>query len=132
MSFTAWSGRGRVAARVDLDGGRGCGASLAPDENNERGELMIIVWRGWGVVVLLIALAAIFLAVGLVQGTGAQNPAIVGLIYVASSALAALAIWLLVNHLEGGEAQVFVEKSTGREVQVKGDAGSLFFVPTRY
>jgi hypothetical protein len=93
---------------------------------------MLIVWRGWGIVVLPIALAAMFLAVGLVQETGVQNPSVVGLIYVAFSALAALGIWLLVNHLEGGEGQVFIEKSTGREIEVKGDAGSLFFVPTRY
>lgn len=93
---------------------------------------MIVVWRGWGIAVLFIGFAAMFLAVGLVSGTGVNNPAAVGLIYVASSALAALAIWLLANHLEGGEAQVFIEKSTGREIQVKGDAGSLFFVPTRY
>lgn len=93
---------------------------------------MIIVWKGWGIVVLPIAAVAVFLALSIVHALGASSPAVVGLVDVAVSGLAALAIWLLVNHIEGEPGRTFIDKATGHEFEVRNSAGSLFFIPTRY
>ena len=94
---------------------------------------MIIVWRGWGIVVLPIAFVAMMLAVLIIKQMGTTAPALVGLVEVAMSGVAALAIWLLVNHIENDEdGRTFIDKNTGREFTVKPSAGSLFFIPTRY
>jgi len=93
---------------------------------------MIIVWRGWGIVVLPIAFVAMFLAITIIHSIGASSPAIVGLVEVAVSGAAALGIWMLVNHIESEPGQTFINKATGQEFEVKRSAGSLFFIPTRY
>ena len=93
---------------------------------------MIIVWRGWGILVIPIALAAFFLAITINQQAHIQSPALSGIVYVLSCGLAALGIWLFAQKIESQPGRVLIDKNTGREFEVRKSAGSLFFIPTRY
>jgi hypothetical protein len=93
---------------------------------------MIIVWRGWGIVVVPIAFVAFALAVAVVEQAHIGPGAISGLVFVAASGLGALGIWLIAHRIESEPGRVFIEKQTGREIVVRRSAGSLFFIPTRY
>lgn len=96
----------------------------------------MIVWSGWGIMVVVIA------AIGLVVGVGAsdtfsQN---FGLAYgpsqsagiVIGGLLAASGIFLFSRWRESGEARVFIDEATGQRVELRPSAGSLFFIPTRF
>jgi hypothetical protein len=93
---------------------------------------MIVIWRGWGILVIPIAALAFFLATAIKQEAGIQSPALSGVVYVLSSGLAALGIWLFAQKIESQPGRVLIDKNTGREFEVRKNAGSLFFIPTRY
>ena len=92
---------------------------------------MIIIWRGYGILVLAAGAAALFLGAVLVGVTKLQPP-LVGVAYVALMGLAGVALWLFAQRIESEPARVLIDKATGREVRVGRSAGSFFFVPTRY
>jgi hypothetical protein len=93
---------------------------------------MIIVWRGWGIVVLPIVVAAFFVATAINVAAGLKPGVLFGFVFVATSALAALSIWAIAHKIESEPGRVFIEQATGRQVVFKRGAGSLFFIPTRY
>lgn len=96
----------------------------------------MIVWSGWGIMVLVIG------AIGLVVGVMAADtlsetfglaygPAQSGGVAV-GGLLAASGIFLFGRWRESGEARVFIDEATGQRIEVRPNAGSLFFIPTRY
>jgi hypothetical protein len=93
---------------------------------------MIIIWRGWGLVVLPVAFVAFSIGVGVIEGTHIAPGVLSGLVCVVAGALAGLAIWAIAHHIESEPGRVFIEQATGRQVVFKRSAGSLFFIPTRY
>ena len=93
---------------------------------------MIIIWRGWGFIVLLFGFAAAALATGIVERGGIRSGSMVALIDVAASALAALGVWAFTYRIDSQPGRVLIDKKTGREFTVRRSAGSLFFIKTRY
>lgn len=92
---------------------------------------MIIIWRGYGILVLVAAFAAV-MAGAIIVDTAKLHPPIIGVVYTAMIGLAGIAIWFFTQRIESEPAQLFIEKATGREIAVRRSAGSLFFIPTRY
>ncbi len=93
---------------------------------------MFIIWRGWGIAVIPIAFVSLMLGGGIIAAAHLEHSPFAGLAMVGSAALGGLAIWALAHRIESEPGQVFIEKQTGREVEMKRSAGSLFFIPTRY
>ena len=93
---------------------------------------MIVIWRGWGFIVLLFGFAAAALAAGVVERGEIHSAPIVALIDVTASALAALGIWAFTYKIDRQPGRVLIDKKTGREFTVRRSAGSLFFIKTRY
>lgn len=94
---------------------------------------MIIVWRGWGIVVPLITIAAFFLCIGLagVVPNGGMVAQRIGM--GAGGFLAAGGIWLLARKIEEGQDErTLVDQASGQSFVIRKDAGSFFWVPTRY
>jgi hypothetical protein len=91
----------------------------------------MIVWRGYGILIILIAGAAFMVGALLIQLTGLKPP-FAGAILTAMGGLAGVGIFLFAQRIESRPGRILVDKATGREVELKHDAGSLFFVPTRY
>jgi hypothetical protein len=93
---------------------------------------MIIIWRGWGFIVLLFGFAAAALASLIIERGGIRSAPMVSLIDVAAGALAALGIWGFTYKIDSQPGRVLIDKKTGREFTVRRSAGSLFFIKTRY
>ena len=97
---------------------------------------MLIIWRGWGILVPLFAFIAFVAAVaatnpvehqfGLTQNvTTAASFAVAGV-------LAGLALFLTARKIESKKARVLVDPATNQRVVFRTSAGSFFFIPTRY
>ena len=95
--------------------------------------MFFIIWRGWGIIVPGLIFAAFVLEVMLEGVVGRQifhtyrglDAAVVGV-------TAGLAIWFIARAIENRPGRIFIDKASGREIKVGANAGSLFFIPTRY
>ncbi len=92
----------------------------------------MLIWRGPGILAGIIMAVAIFGAYAGALEVAPGAPLIDAGAAAAGGVIGGLAIWFLAKALEGGTPRVLVDKATGQEVTVKGDAGSLFFIPTKY
>lgn len=88
----------------------------------------MIIWKGYGFLVLVIALAIgatvslIFGKIGSTEDTGAAFGAIIS----------AVVIWFVGNKLNApSKDRVMIDKKTGQEVIFKAD-NSLFFIKMQY
>ena len=96
---------------------------------------MLLIWRGWGILVIPIVavafFASMFLGVALEPLGLAHNWA-----YAAGLALgaivSALSIWFLAKSLSGKVVRRLIDPATGKDVLIRRSAGSLFFIPTSY
>jgi len=94
---------------------------------------MFIVWRGWGILVPLFLVVGIVVT-GLVRslfGAAPIGPA-QALLPLLTGLVAGGAIWFAAKALEARPDRIFIDKATGREIKVGANAGSFFFIPTRY
>lgn len=89
---------------------------------------MIVIWKGWGLLVLVISLAVslvtmmLFETLGVARGFG---PAL-------GMMLSAVAIWVVGNKLNSPlKNRVLVDKKTGADVVLKPEH-SLFFIKFQY
>lgn len=89
---------------------------------------MIVIWKGWGLLVLVIALVVslatmmLLAALGVAHGFGPALGAI----------LSAVAIWVVGNKLNSPlKNRVLVDQNTGAEVILKPEH-SLFFIKMQY
>ena len=94
---------------------------------------MIIIWRGWGILV------PVFAFLGFLIGTGISSQVVRGdkhmadaVMFAVGGVTAGVGIWLAASRLESRPGRVLIDKASGREFKVGASAGSLFFIPTRY
>ena len=93
----------------------------------------MIIWRGWGILVALIAGGAVVLMqVGsdalLGPGTYARHN---GWLLPVGLLVAALLIWPLGRRLNGRAARTLLDPATGQQVTLRRDH-SLFFIRMEY
>lgn len=91
---------------------------------------MILVWRGWGVVVIAIGFvwATVAIAVaGLIHADEAASGAILGL----SMVPAGITTWFVGRRMNRDAARVMVDPTTGERVVLRREH-SLFFVPVEW
>jgi len=97
---------------------------------------MIIIWRGWGILILPIAFACVI--VGGMIGAGLRDLGLTANWAGALGALIATAvgaggIWIIAQMITNSRPpRRFIDQQTGQEIVVRADAGSLFFIPTRF
>lgn len=93
---------------------------------------MLIIWSGKGILVPLFVVVAFFLCMFIVtplhlQG-GLQSAAAVSLAGVVAGA----ALFFTTRAIESKEGRVFIDAATNERFTVRPNAGSFFFIPTRY
>ena len=95
---------------------------------------MLIIWRGWGFIVPLSLLLGFFVGtgVGSLLYHGADTSILDAIIFSLGGVIAGAIIWIVAAKLEARPGRVFIDKATGREINVGASAGSCFFIPTRY
>lgn len=92
----------------------------------------MIIWSGWGFLV------AVFYVLGFLVGIPvgslvSNDPNIATAVsFVCAGLLAGLGSFLFARQIEKGEGRAFIDEATGQRIVVRRQAGSLFFVPTRY
>jgi hypothetical protein len=94
----------------------------------------MIIWSGWGIVVVLIG------AIGLLVGVSAGSTFAAWLPHgpaqslgvMVGGLLASSGIYFFAKWRESGEGRVFIDEASGQRIEVRPSAGSLFFIPTRY
>ena len=97
---------------------------------------MVIIWRGWGFLVIPIAFACF--VVGAMMGASLQGMGLAAnwaqaLGYLIATAVAAGGIWIIARMITNSRPpRRLVDQQTGQEVVIRADAGSLFFIPTRF
>lgn len=93
---------------------------------------MIIVWRGWGILVPVFVIAAFFVAAGvgaIIPGNSpAESMAMIPITGIAAGA----ACWLFQQQMNKRPKRIFIDEATGEKIAVGADAGSFFFIPTRF
>lgn len=92
----------------------------------------MIIWSGWGILVLVFAAVGFFLGIPLGGAISADSNVAAGLSFVLAGLATGLGSFLLARKIEGGEGRAFIDEKTQQRVVVKPHAGSLFFIPTRY
>jgi hypothetical protein len=95
--------------------------------------MFFLIWRGWGILV------PVFLVLGFVIGVGfssvvpgPHSPCTLPVSFAVTGLVAAAGIWFTTRAIEARPGRVLIDKATGREFKVGANAGSLFFIPTRY
>ena len=96
---------------------------------------MFLIWRGWGIVVVPIVFIALILAV--ISGEALAPLGLPGNWSQAipmgiASILAAALIWFLARSIGGRPSKRLVDPASGQQYIIRRDAGSLFFIPTRF
>lgn len=92
----------------------------------------MIVWSGWGILV------AVFGAIGLFAGAflGQVIPAAENVRMAAGmligGVLAGGMTLMFARFREKGPGRSYTDNQTGQRFEVRPNAGSLFFIPTRY
>jgi hypothetical protein len=97
--------------------------------------MFFIVWRGLGILVPVMAIAvlifgAIVESMGVSFGLPQQQAVLFG--EVIGSLLAGAALFFIARKIESQPQRVLVDQATNQRVVIKRNAGSFFFVPTRY
>lgn len=96
----------------------------------------MLIWSGWGICVILIAVLGMFVGISagdaletaLLPGYGPAHAA--G--YAIGGLLAASGVYFFARWRESGEGRILIDEASGQRIEVRPSAGSLFFIPTRY
>ncbi|HEX8901804.1 hypothetical protein [Vitreimonas sp.] len=96
----------------------------------------MLIWTGWGIGVVIIAFIGLMIAFAagdalMTQFAMPYGPANSAGIII-GGVLAAIGMVLLTRWREQGESRTFIDERTGERIEVRPNAGSLFFIPTRY
>ncbi|HEY8738953.1 MAG TPA: hypothetical protein VIO62_18160 [Candidatus Dormibacteraeota bacterium] len=90
---------------------------------------MIFIWRGWGILVALYALAAV--VVGTVVRNAVGGGIRAGVAIGVCEVLAGVAVWFTGIRLNGEADKALVDPNTGKEVRVRR-RHTLFWIPMQY
>ncbi len=96
--------------------------------------MWFLIWRGWGI--LVVPVLAVCLVAGVMIGAGVATAAKLPEIwemrigYTAAALLSGGGLWLITKGLTKPPRRL-VDPATGREVLLRRDPGSLFFIPMK-
>ncbi len=97
--------------------------------------MFLIIWRGWGILVLPIAAVAFIAAMTLADfmmslqvSRYIADPIGFTTVFAAAGA----GIWFMAKALTGRNKRTLVDPATGQQFVYGSNAGSLFFIPTRF
>jgi hypothetical protein len=93
----------------------------------------MLVWRGWGIGALLVAVIVNILMqslIGLVMGDDNYGKTH-GWTWIISMGIAAVCVWFAGVKLESKPGQVVIDKASGEEFELK-EKHDLFWIPFKY
>ena len=93
---------------------------------------MILIWSGWGILVLLFFIVGGLIGIPIGSLFPQQGDLGVAVMLITGGLVSGLGSFFLARKIESGEARAFIDEKTGQRIVVRRSAGSLFFIPTRY
>ncbi len=97
--------------------------------------MFLLIWRTWGILVIPILVVAFVLGAflgGVFESAGLSGHVGLRLGYAIATLASAAAIWFMAKAIAGRPTRRLIDQATGREVLIRRDAGSLFFINTKY
>lgn len=83
----------------------------------------MIIWQGWGIVVVAIAFVAALAAGAIAEATGGDTTTLIGLFLIPAGAIT----WFLGKRMNRNAERTLVDPSTGEPVVIRNHH-TLFFV----
>lgn len=96
--------------------------------------MFFIIWRGPGFLVIAYGFGAVVVAMvlgGVLTSLGVRSDWAMSAAIAIAAIAGAAAIWFTAKALSGPSRRL-VDPATGQTFLMRRDAGSLFFIPTRY
>ena len=93
----------------------------------------MIIWSGWGILVPVVAIIGFMVGIPVgvaVSGGDTHLGVIIG--FVVGGLLSGVGIFALAKAIEQGTEHRYTDHLNGRLVVIRGNAGSLFFIPSRF
>ena len=98
--------------------------------------MFLLIWRGFGVLVPLYVVVAVFLSTMLDDllktQLALQDSVRLAVSFAMVGVLAGSALFVTAAKIESKPARILIDPTNNREIKFKSSAGSFFFVPTRY
>jgi hypothetical protein len=92
----------------------------------------MIIWSGWGILVLVFAVVGLLIGIPLSSAITADPDMGMAISIICAGLTMGLGSFLFARQMEKGTGRVFIDEQTGQRVVMGRSAGSLFFVPVRY
>lgn len=92
----------------------------------------MIIWSGWGILVVMFAAIGFFLGVGIGAAIPAEENIQMAAGFLIAGLLSGGATMVFARSRENKPGRTFIDEQTGQRIEVRPSAGSLFFIPTRY
>ncbi|WP_420469651.1 hypothetical protein [Brevundimonas sp. FT23042] len=93
---------------------------------------MILIWSGWGILVLLFFVVGCVVGIPVASLFPQEGDIGLAVIVIMGGLVCGLGSFFLARKIESGESRAFIDEQTGQRIVVRRNAGSLFFIPTRY
>ena len=93
---------------------------------------IMIIWSGWGILVLVFAVVGLFIGMPIGTAIAADENTAMAISIISAGLVMGLGSFLFARQMEKGTGRVFIDEQTGQRVVMGRSAGSLFFVPVRY
>ena len=88
---------------------------------------MILIWTGWGVILIFIPI--LLMLFSYLLGLNTDNDFILGIVLLISGAL----MWFLGKRINIGEEKTYIDVETQEQIQVSTkNRHTLFFIPIHY
>lgn len=92
----------------------------------------MIIWSGWGFLVIVFFIIGSVIGMPVGSMVSSDPDISMGVAVVIGGLLGGLGSFLLARKIESGKGRAFIDEATQKRIVVKPQAGSLFFIPTRY
>ena len=88
----------------------------------------MLIWSGWGILVLIITFIVAFFMDGISKSTGINSD----LTFALGLIFSGLICWFLGKRLNRPSDKIYINKETGEEVREKNGKHRLFFIKMEY
>lgn len=92
----------------------------------------MIIWSGWGVLVVVFALAGLFIGYPVAEMLPVDKVTQSAIGFALTGAIGGLGCFLFDRYMRSRPGRVFIDEQSGQRIKVGANAGSLFFIPVRF
>lgn len=92
---------------------------------------MFLIWRGWGILAVLIPLVALGLGAAIGMAIAPANGAVAGVVTAIFGLAGAATVWVVGERLNGAPGRLLVDPATGEKLILRS-THTLFWIPLQW